>query len=116
MRAALISGAVALALICVAVVLAAGMVVPTFVIDPRLTEYEGAKLDAALGAVSEIGQRRPDLRVGRLGTSRVSTFRVTSVEKCPAGSPRAYSVEVDFYTVFGILLGKVGVGCGRQRT
>ena len=89
------------------------MVVPTFVVDPRLTEYEGAKREAVLSAVSEIIREEPDLRVGRLGTSRVSTFRVTSVKKCPTDCPRAYSVEVDFYTIFGFLYKETALYCGR---
>jgi len=43
----------------------------------------------------------------------VSTFQVTSVEKCPTDCPLAYSVEVDFYTIFGITLDKTGLYCGR---
>ena len=107
-RRILISGAV-LGFLCCAtlVILLLGTVVPVGFVDHGIDEYHGAKQRAVIHAVGEMYQTKQ----AGMNTYRVTTWRVTGVEQCPSRCPRAYAVEVDLYTTFGIPYGQTGVFC-----
>ena len=107
-RRILISGAVVGFLCCATlVVLVLGTILPVGFVDHGIDEYHGAEQQAVIEAVGEMYQRKQ----AGMNTYRVTTWRVTSVERCPTRSPRAYSVEVDLYTTFGIPYGETGIFC-----
>ena len=89
------------------VVLVLGTILPSGFVDHGVDEYRGAKRDALISGVAEMGRRHQN----GMNTYRVTAWRVTGVERCPPRCPRAYSVEVDLYTTFGIPYGEAGVYC-----
>lgn len=111
-RAALVSGVMVFSICATSLVLLLGYFLSLSFVDMNYDDYRGAERQAVIDAVNGMHRREQD----GLGTYRVTTWRVTSVEKCRTGCPRPYAVELELFTLFGIPYGKTGVGCGRPGT
>lgn len=111
-RVALLSGAVVFSICATFLVLLLGYFLSLGFVDMNYDDYRGAERQAMIDAVGEMHRREQD----GMGTYRVTTWRVTSVEECRTGCPRPYAVELDLFTLFGIPYGETGVGCGRPGT
>ena len=96
------------AVLLVVAVLALGISLPKWIIDPGLHRYAGGKRAFAEGALSMI--ESTDFR-DSTDAYIAMAHRVVGVERCAPPSARAFRVEVRLYTVFGIPYGEKKTAC-----